>query len=111
LLEKLLIALIALDDRKGEFAAWAEDRRKQLANTGLQVLEPLGGDRQIGARIAEGRADAPVFFIDSWSAMSHDVDVKQQKRVAVLKNIQFTLNRATANCIVPCSQLIAEARP
>jgi methylglyoxal synthase len=119
LLEKLPIALIARGARKGEFAAWAEDRRTQRArctliatgNTGLQVLEPFGGDRQIGARIAEGRADAPVFFIDSWSVMSHDVGVKQQTRIAVLKNIQFALTRATVNCIVPCSQLIAEGRP
>jgi methylglyoxal synthase len=72
---------------------------------------PLGGDQQIGARIAEGRVDALVFFIDPLSAMPHDVDVKALIRIAVLKNIQFALNRATADCIVLGSQLIAEATP
>ena len=130
--ERLRIALIAHDAKKSELADWAHDRRAQLANcilmatgnTGLQVLlrcpelaverllsGPLGGDQQIGARIAEGRVDALVFFIDSLSAMPHDVDVKALIRIAVLKNIQFALNRATADCIVLGSQLIAEATP
>ena len=130
--EKLRIALIAHDARKGELADWAHDRRDQLVqctlmatgNTGLQVLGrcpeltverllsgPLGGDQQIGARIAEGRVDALVFFIDPLSAMPHDVDVKALIRIAVLKNIQFALNRATADCIVLGSHAIAEATP
>jgi methylglyoxal synthase len=119
--ERLRIALIAHDAKKGELADWAHDRRQQLAdcalmatgNTGLQVLGrcaelsverllsgPLGGDQQIGARIAEGSVDALVSFIDPLSAMPHDVDVKALIRIAVLKNIQFALNRSTADCIV-----------
>jgi methylglyoxal synthase len=79
------IARIARDAGTGEVADWVYDRREQLADrtlvgsgdTGLQVLgrwrelalEPLlfgrrGADQQIGTRIAEGRVDAPVFFID-----------------------------------------------
>jgi methylglyoxal synthase len=130
--ERLRIALIAHDAKKGELADWAHDRRQQLAdcalmatgNTSLQVLGrcpelsverllsgPLGGDQQIGARIAEGSVDALVSFIDPLPAMPHDVDVKALIRIAVLKNIQFALNRATADCIVLGSQLIAEAKP
>jgi methylglyoxal synthase len=130
--ERLRIALIAHDAKKGELADWAHDRRQQLAdcalmatgNTGLQVLGrcpelsverllsgPLGGDQQIGARIAEGSVDALVSFIDPLPAMPHDVDVKALIRIALLKNIQFALNRAMADCIVLGSQLIAEAKP
>jgi methylglyoxal synthase len=72
---------------------------------------PLGGDQQIGARIAEGSVDALVSFIDPLPAMPHDVDVKALIRIALLKNIQFALNRAMADCIVLGSQLIAEAKP
>jgi methylglyoxal synthase len=61
---------------------------------------PLGGDQQIGSRIAEGFVDALIFFIDPLSAMPHDVDVKALIRIAVLKNIEFALNRATADRIV-----------
>jgi methylglyoxal synthase len=61
---------------------------------------PRGGDQQIGSRIAEGFVDALIFFIDPLSAMPHDVDVKALIRIAVLKNIEFALNRATADRIV-----------
>ena len=63
------------------------------------------------ALIAHDAIDALVFFIDPLSAMPNDVDVKALIRIAVLKNIQFALNRATADCIVLGSQLIAEAKP
>jgi methylglyoxal synthase len=119
--DRLRIALIAHDARKAELADWAHDRRAQLAkcdlmstgNTGLQVIGrcpelaverllsgPLGGDLQIGSRIAEGQVDALIFFIDPLSAMPHDVDIKALIRIAVLKNVPFALNRATADCIV-----------
>src|ERR1700756_2527486 len=73
------IALIAHDARKAELADWAQARRAQLSQctlmatgtTGLHVMErcpelgverlpsgPLGGDQQIGSRIAEGFVDA-----------------------------------------------------
>lgn len=128
--EKLRIALIAHDAKKGERADWARDRREQLihctlmatGNTGLQMIGrcpelnverllsgPLGGDQQIGSPIAEGRVDALVFFIDPLSAMPHDVDVKALIRIAVLRNNQFALNSATADRIVLSSHLIAEA--
>jgi methylglyoxal synthase len=119
--EGLRIALIAHDAKKAELADWAQSRRAQLAHcqlmstgtTGLHVIErcselkverllsgPLGGDQQIGSRIAEGLVDALIFFIDPLSAMPHDVDVKALIRIAVLKNIQFALNRATADTIL-----------
>jgi methylglyoxal synthase len=112
--EGLRIALIAHDARKAELADWAQVRRAQLSRctlmatgtTGLHVMErcllsgPLGGDQQIGSRIAEGLVDALIFFIDPLSAMPHDVDVKALIRIAVLKNIEFALKRATADCVV-----------
>ena len=128
--EGLRIALIAHDARKAELADWAQARRAQLSQctlmatgtTGLHVMErcpelaverllsgPLGGDQQIGSRIAEGLVDALIFFIDPLSAMPHDVDVKALIRIAVLKNIEFALNRATADRIVLAVPSHAEA--
>jgi methylglyoxal synthase len=87
------IALIAHDARKAELADWAQARRAQLSQctlmatgtTGLHVMErcpelkverllsgPLGGDQQIGSRIAEDLVDALIVFIDPLSAMPYE---------------------------------------
>lgn len=118
---RLSIALIAHDAKKSEMADWAEAHVRQLegctltatGTTGSHLMQrcpsltierllsgPLGGDQQIGARIAEGRIDVLVFFIDPLSALPHDVDVKALVRVAVLSNIRFALNRRTAETIL-----------
>jgi methylglyoxal synthase len=119
--EQLRIALVAHDAKKSEMADWAEAHIQQLARCALTATGttashlmqrcpslkierllsgPLGGDQQIGARIAEGRVDVLVFFIDPLSALPHDVDVKALVRVAVLSNIRFALNRRTADTIL-----------
>lgn len=101
--------------------AWATRHRARLAgwrlvatgNTGRLLLEalpeleieplksgPLGGDQQIGARIAEGRLDGLVFFIDALSALPHDVDVKALLRLAVVYDLPLATNAATADCLM-----------
>ncbi len=115
------IALIAHDARKDEMVAWVGRHLDRLegctlvatGTTGGRLAEawptlaiervksgPLGGDQQIGARIAEGRLDWLIFFIDPLSPMPHDVDVKALTRLATLYDLPMALNQATADLIV-----------
>ena len=123
------IALIAHDACKPRLVEWVRAHRDVLArhallgtgttarliaeSTGLEVEAllsgPLGGDQQIGARIAEGRVDALVFFWDPLSAQPHDPDVKALLRLAVLYDVPAASNRATADCLVASTLL--DTRP
>lgn len=114
------IVLIAHDRRKPDLLEWvrynvAVLREHQLfatgttgavvANaTGLPVTRfrsgPLGGDQQVGAKIAEGALDILVFFWDPLEPQPHDPDVKALLRLAVLYNIPTACNRATADFLV-----------
>ncbi len=115
------LALIAHDAKKAALVAWVTRHRDLLVGwelvatgtTGGQVIAalpeltvervksgPLGGDQQIGARIAEGRVDGVIFFVDPLTALPHDVDVKALLRVALVYDIPIALNEATADALV-----------
>jgi len=117
------IALIAHDNMKDDLIRWVKVNKEELSkhnlcgtgttatliqkNTGLEVKKyksgPLGGDQQIGARIAEGDIDFMIFFWDPLEAQPHDPDVKALLRIAVLYDIPVANNRATADFLMSSS--------
>jgi methylglyoxal synthase len=114
------IALVAHDARKQDLLEWVRFNKGTLSRhilygngttgalvsqeTGLAVQRfmsgPLGGDQQVGAKIAEGEIDFMIFFWDPLEPQPHDPDVKALLRLAVLYNIPTACNRATADFLI-----------
>lgn len=61
---------------------------------------PLGGDQEIGSKIANGEIDALIFFCDNLIQQGHQNDVSALTRLASLYNIAFATNRTTADMIL-----------
>ncbi len=114
------IGLIAHDNKKLDLLEWAKYNRYLLAGhklyatgttattiereLGLEICHlqsgPLGGDQQVGAKIADNEIDFLIFFWDPLEPMPHDPDVKALLRMAIVWNIPIACNRASADFMI-----------
>ena len=117
---KKQIVLVAHDEKKQDLLEWARFNKvlleqHEISATGTTgtLLEqelgiaihklqsgPLGGDQQIGAKIAAGEIDVLIFFWDPLTTQPHNADVQALLRIAVVWNIPVACNRASADFLI-----------
>lgn len=122
------IALIAHDQKKDEIVTFAKTHKELLAKfdlvatgtTGKRISEatglviqrmnsgPLGGDQQIGGKVASGQIDAIIFLRDPLTAQPHEPDISALLRVADVHNVPLATNLATAEILVHGLERFAE---
>lgn len=114
------IALIAHDRKKEEMLVFVNQHRHILekytliatATTGRTIQEriglpvvsylsgPLGGDLQIGARIASHEVDLVIFLRDPLTAQPHEPDITALLRACDVHNVPLATNVATAHLLL-----------
>ncbi|ENH97323.1 methylglyoxal synthase [Gracilibacillus halophilus YIM-C55.5] len=78
---------------------------KRISNeTGLRVQRfqsgPLGGDQQIGSRIADNEMDLVLFFRDPLTAQPHEPDISALMRLCDVYQIPLVTNLGGAEIMI-----------
>ncbi|WP_227395291.1 methylglyoxal synthase [Jeotgalibacillus aurantiacus] len=114
------IALIAHDEKKEELLTFVDLHKEEFGQhelfatgtTGKRITEltglpvhrfksgPLGGDQEIGARIANQELDAVFFFRDPLTAQPHEPDVSALVRLGDVYKIPMATNIGTAKILI-----------
>lgn len=118
------IALVAHDKMKDNlvnFAVAYENILKKhtlyaTGTTGTRIMDatalkitrflsgPLGGDQQIGAKIAENAMDMVIFFRDPLTAQPHEPDILALMRLCDVHSIPLATNIGTAELLIKSMQ-------
>jgi methylglyoxal synthase len=114
------IALIAHDHKKDDMVRLAREFRDVLAGctlmatgttggrlkseVGLEVecllSGPMGGDLQIGARLATGRVDAVVFLRDPMTPQPHEPDINALVRACDVHDVPCATNLSSGRLLL-----------
>ncbi|WP_173916317.1 methylglyoxal synthase [Halobacillus sp. Marseille-Q1614] len=114
------IALIAHDEKKQEMiqftVAYKDILKKHMlfatGTTGTKIEDatqlpivkfqsgPLGGDQQIGAKIAEEQMDIIIFLRDPLTAQPHEPDITALLRLCDVHQIPVVTNLAGAEIVI-----------
>ena len=75
-----------------------------IAEAGLEVERllsgPLGGDLQIGARLAEGKVDAVIFLRDPMTPQPHEPDINALVRACDVHVVVCATNESSARHVM-----------
>ena len=103
LMVKLVTAYQPILEKHELFATGTTGGRISEA-TGLPVHRfksgPLGGDQQIGAKIAENNMDLIIFLRDPLTAQPHEPDVQALLRLCDVHAIPLATNLASAELFI-----------
>lgn len=114
------IALIAHDKKKDDLVRFAvaykpifeQHSLYATGTTGTRIMEatgldvhrfqsgPLGGDQEIGAKIAQNAMDLIFFFRDPLTAQPHEPDVTALLRLCDVYAIPLATNMGTAEVLI-----------
>ncbi len=119
-LRTMNIALIAHDQKKADIVSLAREFASYLATchlvatgttggriqqeVGLEVERllsgPLGGDLQIGARLAVGGVDIVIFLRDPMTPQPHEPDINALVRACDVHDVPCATNLASARILL-----------
>lgn len=114
------LGLIAHDKKKKDMITFCQEHAHILKNhtlfatgtTGLKINEktgldvhrfksgPLGGDQEMGSKIANGEIDMLFFFRDPLTAQPHEPDVSALFRLSDVYQIPLATNIKTAAFLI-----------